>query len=74
MPSTDPADYTGPAVVATGRRAQRREQLDAVARAITALGDLSGWEYADLAQLHYMAMELAAATNLTLAEREEPHE
>lgn len=55
-------------------RSRHGERLDEVARAITALGDLSDWSYADLAQLHFMAMELAAATNMALAEREEPHE
>lgn len=55
-----------------GDAARRRVLLDAVAVAITRLGDLSRFDRGEVAQLHYMALELAAAANLALAEMDEP--
>jgi hypothetical protein len=52
--------------------ARRRVLLDAVAVAITRLGDLSRFDRGEVAQLHRMALELAAAANRALAEMDEP--
>jgi hypothetical protein len=56
-----------------GGAGRRRALLDAVAVAITRLGDdLSGWTPGELAQLHEMGLDLAKRTNLALAEWSEP--
>ncbi len=51
---------------------RRRAALDAVAVAITKVADLSRFSRGEVAQLHFMAIELAAATNRALAEMDEP--